>query len=58
MISLEYVVPWAGGANAVSWYLSQPIPPLEGLTASELVNSDRGDQLLACLEAMAEGGYA
>lgn len=56
---LERVEPWEGSTSAAwSWYRSQPIPALGGLAASEIVSSDRGDEVLAYLEAVAEGGYA
>jgi len=59
MTILNRVQPWAGSLSAAwTWYRSQPIPSLSGLTASELVISDRGEEVLAYLAAMAEGGYA
>ena len=39
---LNRVQEWAGGINAAwSWYRSQPIPALGGLTAEELVTQNR-----------------
>jgi len=59
MTILNRVEPWAGSAtSAWSWYLSQPIPALDGRTASEMVSNDRGSQVLAYLEALKEGGYS
>lgn len=59
MTTLNRVQPWAGSATAAwSWYRSQPIPALDGRTASEMVSSDRGDQALAYLEAVEVGGYS
>lgn len=59
MTTLTYVQPWAGSTRAAwSWYRSQPIPSFGGITASQLVSSDRGEQVLAYLAAVAEGGHA
>jgi len=59
LATLDCVQPWAGSTSAAwSWYRSQPIPALGGRTASELVSSDGGDQILAYLAALTEGGYS
>lgn len=59
LVALKWVQPWQGSTSAAwSWYRSHPIPALGGLTASQLVSNERGDQVLAYLGAIAEGGYA
>ena len=59
MAILNRVEPWEGSTSAAwSWYESQPIPTLGGLTASELISRDRGNEVLAYLAAVADGGYS
>lgn len=59
MAILSRVGPWEGSTSAAwCWYRCQPIPTLGGLTASQLVSSDRGSEVLAYLAAVAEGGYS
>ena len=56
---LNRVQEWAGGINAAwSWYRSQPIPALGGLTTEELVAQNRANEVRAYLSQIAVGGYA
>lgn len=56
---LNRIQGWAGGISAAwSWYRSQPIPALGGLTAEELVAAGRAEEVRSYLAQIAEGGYA
>jgi len=50
---------WAGGeAQAMAWYRSQPIPPLDGRTPEALVKAGRAHAVREYLDQVALGGFA
>lgn len=56
---LQRIEPWAGSlSGAWSWYRTYPLAPLGDLTAEELFNRGRADDVRAHLSRIAEGGYA
>lgn len=56
---LTLIEPWAGSRRqAEAWYHSHPINTLGGLTAEQLVNQDRFDDLKEYLMHIGAGGFA
>ena len=56
---LSRIRAWAGGeVQALAWYRSQPIPPLDGRTAEALVKAGEAGAVRAYLDHLALGGFA
>jgi hypothetical protein len=56
---LVRVLPWAGSPpQALAWYRAQPLPSFGDMTAQELVQQGRADDVKTYLARIAAGGYA
>lgn len=49
---------FATAAEAEAWYASTPLPGLSGLTARELVDAGRGDEVLEYVAAVDAGVHS
>ena len=47
-----------GYLDAHAWFRSEPLPGFDGMTANRLVREGHADWVHACLDAVADGGYA
>lgn len=56
---INRVLPWAGGTLAAyAWYRSQSLPSFGDMTAEELVQGGRAEDVRRYLGRIAQGGYA
>ncbi len=56
---LERIETWAGSRiKAEAWYRSHPITSLDGLTAEQLVDQGRTEDLKEYLDHIENGGFA
>ena len=49
---------FVSAAEAEAWYASAPLPGLSGLTARQLVDAGRSDEVLAYIDAISRGIHA
>lgn len=56
---LDLVEPWAGSRSAArAWYQTYTISVLGGLTAEQLMDQGKADEVIAYIAHISQGGYA